>query len=511
MGFGKFFQKLDVHEVRFTRVRIEPFASLATLTPYESKENQPPMIAMLAAILAAAPSSTELTVYNQGMGLVKEVRVLPLRSGRQSIAVEDVAAMIDPTSVSITSVTDKGAFQVLEQNYQYDLISPEAILAKSVGQKVRLTRALGNQIATLEGTLLSAPTTVVAVPGGGNQQVYQGMVIRTDDGRIVLNPVGEVEVTSVPAGLISKPTLVWDVDAAKSGDNTVELSYITNGMSWSSDYVLTLDGTGGAALQGWVTLNNQSGATYENAKLKLLAGDVNRAAPASTIMGGFALREATKSKADSFKEEGLFEYHLYTLQRPATVRNRETKQISLLESPQLKVTKRMVVDSMMPFGMFYPGEGEVGTGDVKPQVRIDFKNTKENGLGIPLPQGRFRIYQRDRSGSVQLLGEDSIQHTPREETVSLVVGRAFDVVVNRRRTNFTRLGSSSVRESFEIELRNRKDTPETIELIERHYGDWKVTAKSDEFEKPTSEAMVFRVPLKANQTRKVSYTIETRW
>lgn len=468
------------------------------------------MIGMIAAaILAAAPGSTELTVYNQGFGFVKQTRVLNLKMGRQTVPVPDVAALIDPTSVGIRSLTDKDGFTLLEQNYQYDLISPVAILEKSVGQKIRFVRTIGNQKDVLEGTLISAPTAVVN-SGNGSGQTYNGMVIRTDDGRIVLDPTGEIEVSSVPNGLISKPTLLWDLDATKAGDNTIELSYITQGMSWNSDYVMTLDADGKASYQGWVTLNNQSGTTYENAKLKLLAGDVNQAAP-SSVSFAKAMGGRGGANRDQFQEEALFEYHLYTLQRPATVRNKETKQIALLDSPSVAFNKRMIIDATMNNGRYFPSEGEIGTGDIKPQVRVEFLNTKENGLGIPLPKGRVRLYQRDKSGSVQLLGEDNIEHTPRDEKLSLVVGRAFDIVANRKRTNFSRIDDRRVSESFEIELRNRKDTDETVEVIERHYGDWKVTAKSMDFDKTSAESMTFKVALKPNEVKKVTYTVETHW
>lgn len=470
------------------------------------------MISLLAFIaLAGSPTKTEITVYNQGFALVKEHRTLPLKLGRQTVSIEDVASQIDPTSVSILSVTDTGSFRILEQNYQYDLISPEAILSKSVGGRVRFIRTVANQRDVLEGTLISSPTSIVNSPQGGQEQTYNGMVIRADDGRIVLNPTGEVEVTSVPKGLISKPTLLWDLESDKAGDNEAELSYITQGMKWSSDYVLTLNGTGKAGLQGWVTVDNQSGTTYENALLKLLAGDVNTAKEPMAIDSMRNIAAKAEFAGGGFKEEGLFEYHLYTLQRPTTVRNKETKQISLLEAPSIMVNKRMIVDAAMNFGRYFPAEGEIGTGDIKPQVRIDFTNSKENNLGIPLPKGKFRIYQRDQSGSVQLLGEDQIEHTPKNEKLSLVVGRAFDVVANRRRTNFTRINSNEVRESYEIELRNRKDTDEEIEVIERHYGDWRVLDKNTDYVKTSADSMVFKVNVKAGEVKKIDYTVDTKW
>jgi hypothetical protein len=471
------------------------------------------VIPILVAAIATAPISNEVTVYNQGFGLIKETRNLTLKAGRQTVAVEDVASMIEPSSVSIRSLRDKGSIRVLEQNYQYDLISPLAILNKSVGQKVRFVRYFGTQREVLEGTLISAPTAIVGTPDGGNSQTYNGMVIRTDDGRIVLNPTGEIEVASVPSGLISKPTLLWDLEADKAGENTVELSYLTRGISWSADYVFTLDAASRGALQGWVTIDNQSGASFEDAKLKLLAGDVQRASVPQMMdmarggMGGFAANRAK----ENFQEESLFEYHLYTLQRPATVRNRETKQISLLEAESVPFTKKLILDATRQYGRFLPGEGEIGTGNIKPQVRVEFENKKEFGLGVPLPKGRVKVYQRDASGSVQLLGEDNIDHTPRDEKLSLIVGRSFDVVAERKRTNFQRINDRTVRETYEIEVRNRKETAEKVFVIERSWGDWKVTTKSQEFQKMDSNTLQFTLDLKPNETKQIVYTIETKW
>ena len=467
------------------------------------------MIGMIAAVLAVSgPTQTELTIYNQGFGLVKETRKFSFRQGRQTISVEDVPSLIQPTSVGIRGLTDANAFSVLEQNYQYDLISPQAILNKSVGKRIRFVRSVGNLKEVVEGTLLSSPIAIVANPQGGSQQTYNGMVIRTDDNRILLNPTGEIDVASVPEGLISKPTLLWDVQAERAHEQSVELSYVSNGLSWSADYVLTLDGTGGSDVQGWVTLNNSSGATWKDAKLKLLAGDVNVIREQIRMPTGRSLGVRLRGKTE-FQEETLFEYHLYTLERPATVRNRETKQLSLLEGHGIPVQKRLVVDSIS--GRYFPTEGEIGTGDVKPQVRLEFVNDKKSGLGMPLPKGKFKVYQRDKSGSVQLLGEDQIDHTPRNERVSLVMGRSFDVVASRKRTSFNWIKSNSARESFEIEVRNRSAMPESVEVLERHYGDWTITSKSQEFAKLDSNTAQFKVDLLPNQVKKVIYTVETKW
>jgi hypothetical protein len=465
-----------------------------------------------AFCILAAPAQPEVTVYNQGFALVKESRNLSLKSGQQLISIEDVAAQIETNSVGIYNATDPNGFQVLEQNYQYDLINAASILNKAVGKRITFHKILPNGAKeTVVGILMSAPSAVVSDQYGNNRSTYNGMVIKTDDGRILLNPTGEIEVDKIPEGMISKPTLVWDVIAGKAGANNIVISYLTKGMNWNADYVLTLNGAGAADLRGWVTMTNNSGATFKNAKLKLLAGDVNRVnrQPVMRSLGVRAKGMASDKKV--FSEETLFEYHLYSLQRPATLKDKEIKQLSLLEGMGIKFEKKLIIDSMRDYGMYYPSEGEVGTGNLKPQVRVEFVNSKENNLGMPMPKGTIKVYQRDKSGSVQMLGEDQIDHTPKDEKISLAIGRSFDVVGERKRTNFTRLTPRSFRESFEIEVRNRKETSETVHVYERHYGDWKVTQKNMDFKKLDSITMDFVVALKAGESKKVIYTVETKW
>lgn len=475
-------------------------------------------IGIALSALNNEPNSAQLTVYNQGFALIKENRTLNLKKGMQSIAVEDVAQLIEASSVGIRSLSAPGSFSVLEQNYQYDLISSSAILNKAVGKEIVFNRVLPNGVKErIVGTLVSSPTAVVS---GSGYPTYNGMVIRTNDGRILLDPSGEIEVSNIPNGLISKPTLMWDIDSDRDGTNNIELSYLTQGFSWTCDYVMTLNNDNKTAdLKGWVTMVNNSGASFSNAKLKLLAGDVQRA-PAGRGGGGLAggAMQMAKSMADSsFQEEQFADYHLYTLQRPATVRNHEQKQISLLEGTGIQIKKRLILDPMMGYFGYQSNEGEVGTGIMKPQIRYDFKNSKENHLGMPLPAGRFKIFGRDKEGSVQLLGEDGIQHTPKDETLSITVGRAFDVVAERKRTNFEWIWSDNkgyhigARETFEIEIRNRKETAETVELFERYWGDWRVIKKTDDFEKVAADVLKFTITLKPNEVHKVIYTIENRW
>lgn len=469
--------------------------------------------ALASTLAALAPTSTEVTVYNAGFALVKELRTLDLKEGVQTIDVRDVAARIEPNSVGMASLSTPNGLSILEQNYKYDLISPYAILNKSVGKRIRFIRAFGNSKETLEGTLLNAPTSIVASSDGGQQQTYNGMVIRADDGRIVLSPFGEIQVEAVPEGLISTPTLQWMLDSEKSGPNRIELSYLSQGMNWHADYVLLYDGKGSGDLKGWVTVDNQSGAKFVDAKLKLLAGDVYRAQTPQRVREVMykAAAPAAIDAAGAFKEEQLFEYHLYTLQRPATLANNETKQLSLLEGQGVSVVKRLIIDSMEGYFGYYPNEGEVGTGDIKPQVRLEFKNSKENHLGIPLPKGTIKVYQRDASGSVQMLGEAAIDHTPRDEKLSLAVGQAFDIRASRKRTNYHRVSGNTFEESFEIELRNRKDTAETVDVLERHWGDWRILSASDNWDKADSNTMLFKIALAPQQVKKVTYTVRTSW
>jgi len=465
----------------------------------------------LGFVVAQSAGAPEVTIYNGGFGFVKEMRSIGVRQGIQDVAVEDVAALIEANSVAIRSLTDPEGFTVLEQNYQYDLINTMAILNKAVGSIIRLHRILPNGgKEVLEGTLMSSPTSTINT-GDGAQHVWNGMVLKTADGRIFLNPSGEVEVPSIPEGMISKPTLVWMIQAARAATHQVELSYLTQGMNWQSDYVMTLDGINKADFRGWVTLTNNSGKTFNEARLKLIAGDVQRAPQGRGFGGGGAGMARNEMKADAFSQESLFEYHMYTLQRPASIRNKEQKQVSLLETTGVPYEKKLIVDSMLNFGMYYPSEGEVGTGDIKPVVKIEFVNKKENGLGIPLPKGRVKVYQRDKAGSVQMIGEDNIDHTPKDERLSLTVGRSFDVRATRKRTNFRRIDGRSFEETFEIEVRNRKDVPERVYVYERHYAEWNIPRTSMEFTKLDSQTMQYVLDLKANEVKTITYTIITRW
>lgn len=459
---------------------------------------------------------TELTVYNANFGLVKEVREINLASGRQSVRVEDVAAYIDPTSVSLKSLT-KDDIEILEQNYQYDLISPQVILLKSIGKRIRVRQVFENgQERVTEGVLLSAPGQVVTAEGSP-YQMYSGLVMQTDDGRIILNPTGTFEVLDLPEGLISKPTLMWDLIAGRSGAHRIELAYLTNQINWNANYVLTLNAEDTKAdLNAWVTINNQSGKTYKEANLKLVAGDVRRLREAAFgDRRGGAVERMQKSEL-GFVEEQFFEYHLYTLQRPTTVRDKETKQISLLSAMDVAVKKDLVFEGQKSIWISYgrnyrPGEGWATDTGARVNVVVEVHNSEKNKLGMPLPKGIVRVYKRDSAGRVQMLGEDEIPHTPREEKFRLYIGDAFDIVGSRTRTNFRRISDRIVQETFEIKLRNRKKTPETVRVVEHGWSDWQILNESMPSKKIDSNTFEYVVTLQPDVETVIHYTIQTRW
>jgi hypothetical protein len=469
------------------------------------------MITTILAVTAMlVEGSTEITVYNQGLGFVKDIRMVDVKAGQQNLIVEDVAQLIDATSVGFRCLNNPGSISILEQNYQYDLISPMAILQKSIGKKIRFTRAIGNSKEVIEGVLISSPTSVVNT-GSGSEYSYNDLVIRANDGRIILSPQGEIDVMEVPDGLISRPSLVWQIDSVTAQQAKMELSYLTKGMSWTANYVLTLGDSGAGDIQGWVTLNNQSGLTFNDAKLKLLAGDVNVVANEDSGRGRDSETKPKKmflaATLSGFNEESLFEYHLYTLGRPASVRNKETKQLSLLSGSNIPIKKIIAFDSYADPG----NDNGDSQQDLDSNVMVKFKNDEKSHLGMPMPAGKVRLYQRDAGGSLQFLGENEIQHTPRDEKISLTVGKSFDVKASHKKTSYTKLGKNSSRSSYAIEVRNRKKVGETVYVYEHQSGDWKVTDKSDPYIKEDSNTMIFEVKLKAGEVKTVKYTVETKW
>lgn len=468
------------------------------------------------------PTSIALTIYNQNFALVKDRRAIELVNGRNQIVIEDVAAQIDPTSVHFKSITAPNAVAVREQNYLYDLINPTTLLNKSVGKRVTIRQPLADgKIREVSGTILTPVSVAVAQTGdsgGGTGTVYNGMVIRADDGQLILNPSGEIALHEMPPGLISRPQLVWLVDSTQAGRHDAEVSYMTNGVTWKADYVVVVSNDDKMVdITGWVTLDNKSGATYENANLQLIAGDVRRIQPPQPhkMMRGVPQVDAMMAAAPQFQEESFFEYHLYTLDGTTTVRDNEQKQMTLLNANRVPAVKKFVYDGRRQFwGIhdpnFRPGEGYDTSDYKKVNIIVEIKNAKPN-MGIPLPKGKMRMYKADSRGSLQFVGEDEIDHTPKDETVRLYVGDSFDIVGEHKRTDFKRISQREVEESFEITLRNHREEAATVSVIEHLWADWRITAKSHDFIKKDARTAEFPVTVPKGGEVKVTYTVRTKW
>jgi len=456
------------------------------------------LVGMATSVEAAKPKEgVSLTVYNNNFGVVKEVRRLKFGEGVSVIKFRDVAKQIDPTSVHFKSLTDPEGTTVIEQNYEFDLVSADKLLDKYIDKKLVIITQDGSRY---DGTLLSF--------GGGQLVVDTGkglaMIQRADN-------VRDIQFSQLPGGLLTRPTLVWQVAAKKAGDHLTQVTYQTTGLGWRADYSAVLDGDDATMdLTGWVTLTNRCGAGFTDAKVKLIAGDVRRITPTrpvyvlSTDGGALGRGQA----AQGFQEKSFFEYHMYTLGRPSTVNANQIKQIELLTASAVPVTKRYVFE---PGGRYW--HRRYGAGDVyKVNVYVEFKNDKASKLGMPLPKGKVRVYKRDDAdGDLEFVGEDQIDHTPRDEKVKLYVGDAFDLVGTKKVTD-RKQGPRWRRESIEIELRNHKDADVSI-LVREHTGgqQWQILAKSQPFEKIDAGTIHFEVPVKANGKAKVTYTIERRW
>lgn len=472
------------------------------------------LVAVVASVCGAqtvsGPKSVQLTVYNQNFALVKDVRTVNLTKGITSIDVEDVAAKIDPTSVLFKSLTAPNSVSILEQNYQYDLISPQNILNKSVGQLLTFTTfdEQGRPIVQ-QGTLLNPPSN-------------GGTVVRGDHGRVTLNPTGQISLERMPEGLHPKPTLNWLLDSDRAGEQQAEISYITDGIGWKADYVALVNKDDTALdLSGWVTLNNQAGATYENAKLTLMAGDVRRQQQRSFYAEDARLSAAYAMRAPEpqFQEKSFFEYHMYTMERPTTIRDNETKQLSLLNASNVPVTKEMIYDGRRDWwrSWWYPGRtgdpgGGYDTSDYhKVNVVLEAKNSKQNHMGMPLPKGTVRVYKLDDTGSQQFIGEDTIDHTPKDEKIRLYVGDAFDVVGDYKRTDYEKISDRIIEETFEVKIRNHKETPVEVKVVDHVWSDWKVIQHSHDFVKKDAHTIEFPVKVAKDGETVVTYTIRTEW
>jgi hypothetical protein len=437
-----------------------------------------------------------LTIYNSNFALVRDQRRLSLGTGRVALAFEDVSANVQPATVFLRSLDAPDGLSVLEQNYRYDLLTPQTLLEKYVGKRIQIAR-YNEKLGTDE----LKEAELIAV--------QNGPVLRVD-GEIVTGYPGRFIFPEVPQNLLERPTLVWLIDSTRS-EQQVELSYLTANLSWHADYVLVMDPSDTRGdLESWVTLDNQSGTSFAGAELKLVAGDVQRVAPAPPPMPDMDVAEESQvaRQGGGFTQEALFEYHLYALERPTDVLDKEQKQVSLLQAHGVELDKKLVFRGS-DGGYRYRWNEQVKNQKVSVFVVLD--NSEAKGLGMPLPAGTVRVYKADSSGAQQFIGEDRIDHTPRDEEIEIKLGEAFDVVGDRRQTSWQALGKCSGESAWEVELRNHKDAPARVEVLESTGNDHQVTASSHPVQARDSKSFAFEVDVPARGAVKVTYRVRVRW
>jgi hypothetical protein len=495
---------------------------------------RPLCAAVLSALPLLAPASTAITIYSSaqpgsihpgtfrnggegaavpGYALVREERDFVLKGGRGLLRVSDVPALIDPTTVAFASLTDPKSTRVVEQNFEFDLTSASKLLSRYLEREITVEQVRGQAVSTVTGTLL------------GTQG---GLTLKQADGsvRIVANS-SDVKLPSLPGGLISKPTLVWDLETATAGTHKAKFSYQTGGMTWWADYnVAYSEPAAGACrldLGAWVTIVNQSGASYTDAKLKLIAGDVQRAEPRARagMQYPMAAKAVAADRAEGFAEKAFFEYHLYTLGRPTTLSQNSTKQIELFpQAARIGCEKTLVyygqAGAYPYYGSPMTDRNFGNTSNKKVDVYLRFKNSLPNGLGVPLPAGKLRVSKLDPADdSLEFIGEDLIDHTARDETVQVKLGSAFDVVGERRQVDF-RIDTSAkwIEEDIEVKVRNQKPN-EAVTVVAKEnlyrWSHWTILRRTHDFTKEDSRTIHFPLRIAPKGEAVVRYTVRYTW
>ena len=441
-----------------------------------------------------------LTVYNSNIALVRDVRQLSLPAGMFRLKFMDIAATVNPATVHFRSLTEPNRLSVLEQNYEYDLLEPAKLLHKYVGKEVTLVRSYQESGTTkreeIKATLLADNNGPVWKIGN---EIVTGMFAES------------YRFPEVPANLFERPTLLMSLENSGPRKHQIEASYLAGNLSWNSDYVLTVGRDDKAAdLDGWVTLANNSGTAFHNARLQLVAGDLHRIQSGMLRSEDRMYEVANKAAASpQFAQENFSEYHLYTLGRRTSVEDKETKQISLLNAGGVPVEKLFVVNGQSFYYHNYQNPGAPLKDPVK--VYYKFKNDEKSGLGLPMPAGNVRVYQKDSRGGVLFAGEDRIDHTPKDEWLTIHIGSAFDVVAEHKQTDYKSISSHVWEMEFEVTLRNHKDIPITVEVNEPIGGDWQMLDSSHKYTKTAAFAAQFRVPVEKNGTAVLKYRIRARW
>jgi hypothetical protein len=441
-----------------------------------------------------------VTVYNSDIALVRDVRDLRLPGGSFDLRFTDIAATVNPATVHFRSLSDPSRVSVLEQNYEYDLLEPDKLLRKYVGRDVTLVRTLQRNGTTeqeeVKARLLS---------------YNNGPVWKIGDEIVTGLHADHIRFPELPENLYSRPTLIWTLQNGGATRHRVEASYLASKLSWNADYVLTVSRDDKSAdVDGWVTLKNGSGTAFKNVKLQLVAGDLNRVRQAvAEKRFEDARRTMEITLAGPMAQEAFSEYHLYTLGRKTSINNEETKQVSMLGGTGVPVHKRFVVDGQ---NFYYHNVQHPGA-PIKDVVQVyyQFKNEAKNGLGIPMPAGTVRVYQADSGGGVHFAGEDRIGHTPKDETLKLKIGNAFDVVCERNQIDFRKISTNTYEIEYEIVLRNHKGVPVTVDVNEPIGGSWRMLSASHEWTKTAAWAAAFVVPVKEGGAATLKYRVRVTY
>lgn len=447
------------------------------------------------AVTTDTQTGIAVTIYNQDLALIRDSRNVPVVAGENDIAFIDVAAGMRPETALLNSAG--GALDVLEQNFDFDLLTPQKLLEKSVGQTIRVFRTN---------------------PETGEDSSEEAEVLSVADGQAVLKIGDRIETAvpgrfvyaGVPANLRARPTLVVKANAEKAGDIAVDLSYLSRGLSWSADYVVDLAPDEKTVnINGLVTLTNQSGVTYKDAKLQLVAGNVNQVQPMLERASGGVMAMDAMPAAPKMIEQAAFEYHLYTLERPTTLKENQTKQVAMLAASDVPVEKQyLITNSANVWGNYGYNFGEGPRQNAA--VKLKFKNEEKAHLGLPLPAGVIRVYKKDSAGNALFVGEDHIDHTPKNERVDLTLGEAFDITARAKQTDYSKLADDLYENSYEIEIKNAKKEKVTVDLREAIPGDWKMTQESQPHEKLDSSTAGWQVEVPAEGSTVVKYTVRIK-
>jgi len=467
---------------------------------------------MAQAVFGANPA---LTIYNQDFAVVRDTVPLDLKSGVNNVRYADATARVEPDSVILRDPAGKHSLQIWEQNYRNDPVTQELLLSLFEGKTVDFENLRLKDNTQVRELISGKIIRSGFVPGGNPEQP-----IIEVNGRLQFSLPGLPLFPDLGDDTVLKPTLNWLLQSDKPGKFDAEVGYITGGFTWEADYNLVSPEKGDAVdLIGWVTMNNQSGKTFRDAKIKLMAGDVNKIQPQNYNMPRSRMVTALAGmEAPAVTEKAFDEFHLYSLARSTTLRDRETKQVEFVRADGVKASTIYVYDGAESGYRFYGGlNNDRGYGtqcNKKVRVMREFVNAETNHLGMPLPKGKLRFYRRDADGQMEFVGEDQIDHTPRNETIRVTTGNAFDLVGERKQTNFrVDSGDKWMDESFEIKLRNRKKEAAEFRVVEHLYrwNSWEITAKSDDFKKTDAQTIEFRLPVKPDEERTVTYTVHYSW